>query len=85
VKIDGRAVMGTVAKSASHPFDLFDLGVDRLSQSIGDSVTGIGNYIVHIRLECLGRFLDQLKPRMGRPKIPALEVVADMRLIAIIP
>ncbi len=35
--------MRTITKSAGHPFDLFDLAVDRLSQGVGDAMTGIGN------------------------------------------
>jgi hypothetical protein len=41
MKIDGRAVMGAVAKSTGHAFDFFYLGVDRLPQCIGDAMLGV--------------------------------------------
>jgi hypothetical protein len=39
--------MRTITKSAGHPFELFDLAVDRLSQGVGDAMTRIFNDVVY--------------------------------------
>jgi hypothetical protein len=73
MKLDGRAVMGAVAKSTGHAFYFFHLGVDRLSQGIGDAMLGVGHDVVDMDLEGLSRFLDGSNPRMRGPEVPAFK------------
>src|SRR5208282_560543 len=85
MKINGGSIMGTITKSAGHPFDFLNLAVDCLAQGVGNAMTCVGNDIVYMGLNRLSRFLNGLKSRMCRPKIPALEILSHMGLIPIIP
>jgi len=77
--------MSAVTKPTGHAFDLLDLSVDRLSQRVGDPMLGVSHNVVDMGFERLRRFLDRLQPRMGGPEVPALEIVAHMRCVSVIP
>ena len=46
VKVDGRSVVRSVPKSASQAFDLLYLGIDALSQRVGNSMLRVGYDVV---------------------------------------
>ena len=85
MKVDSCSIMRTIAKTTSHSFDLLDLAVYRLAQSIGDAMARISNNVVYMSLNHLGRLLDGLKSRMCCPEIPSLEIVSHRGLISVIP
>ena len=59
MKIDAGTVMSAVAKPTGHAFDLFDFGVDRFSQRIGDPMLGVSHDVIDMRLKWPGRRNDR--------------------------
>jgi len=85
MKIYSSAIMGTIPKTAGHPFDFLDLAVDRLAQGICDAMPCIGNNIIYMSLNRLRRLLNRLQPGMHSPKIPAFKIFPHRGFISVTP
>lgn len=51
MEINGSSIMRTITKTTGHALDLLDLGINRLSKSVGDSMTCISDDVIYMSCE----------------------------------
>ena len=70
VEVDGRLEILEVPESAGHALDLLNLAVESLAHRVGHPVLVVGQDVVDVPVDRLGRFANRLQPAVRRPEVP---------------
>ena len=74
MKQNSRSKVLLVSEPASVPLDCFNFAVQTFCQGICNAMENCVYNSLQMTFQCFRRFDDTLKPRMGCPPVPALEL-----------
>src|SRR3972149_8327707 len=72
VEVDGRLEVLDVPESAGHALDLLNLAVESLAHRVGHRMLEVGQDVVDVPANRLGRLANGLQPAVRRPEVPPL-------------
>ena len=72
VEVDRRLEVLDVAESASHALDLLDLAVESLAHRVGHGMLVVGQDVVDVPANRLGRLANRRQSAVRRPEVPPL-------------
>src|SRR4030066_1543389 len=85
MEVNGCFEMIPIPKSIGHLDNGLDLGINSLTDSIGDSMPEVRKHILKVTMERSSCLDDGLQSRMGCPKIPPLEMSRSPSFPSIMP
>lgn len=71
-KVDCCLEMLGIAEAAGHALDRLNLAVESFAHRVGDRMLVVGQDVVDVPTNRLGRLANRLQPAMCRPEVPPL-------------
>src|SRR4030042_2954508 len=85
MEVNGCLKMIPIPKSIGHLDDGLDLGINPLTDSIGNSILKVRKHILKVTMKRASCLDDRLQSRMGCPKVPPLEMSRSPSFPSIMP
>src|SRR3970040_1992546 len=68
VEVDGRLEILEVSEATGHALDLLNLAVESLAHRVGHRMLVVGQDVVDVAVDRLGRLANRLQPAVRRPE-----------------
>ena len=70
MEVDGCFEVLNVPEAARHALDLLNFAVESLAHRVGHRMLVVGQDVVDVPADRLGRLANRLQPTMRRPEVP---------------